>query len=300
MGAILSGNRHKAFILIRNSGSSETASACVAVANLIEFLGPVEVPPPLIPKVVARMYRNRPCMAVLLVVSLIFGGPARADTFTFVLGDWPPFVGKDLPGHGLHARRVTRVFRDAGHDVRFEFRPWLRAYEVVRNGSEPSTFPWAYTEERARNFYFSTKPVGTNEYVLFYRKDRFPDGLPPLTFAEIRDRNLSIVAIEGYWYLDQLTGADLPYQNVATEKQAWNMLGHGRVDLYFESSIVGGIQSRQFLGDMADEITSTGPVHGVTLYMLFSKTHPDGRRMKEIWERETAPDPDETQVPAIR
>jgi len=239
-------------------------------------------------------------MAVLFALSLIAGVPARADTFTFVLGDWPPFVGKNLPGHGLHARLVTRVFREAGHDVRYEFAPWLRAYEVVKAGTEPSTFPWAYTEERARDFYYSSKPVGANDYVLFYRKDRFPDGLPPLTFEEIKARNLSIVAIEGYWYLDRLKEAGLSYQNVATEKQAWNMLGYDRVDLYFDSGIVGDIQKRQFLGDLADEIARTGPVHSVQLYMLFSRSHPDGRKMKDIWERETVLEEEETQDPAIR
>jgi len=239
-------------------------------------------------------------MALLFVVFLTAGTPVRADTFTFVLGEWPPFVGKALPGHGIHARRVTKVFRTAGHDVRFEFSPWLRAYEVVKNGTEPSTFPWAYTKERTEDFYFSTKPVGTNDYVLFYRKDRFPDGLPPMTFQEIKARNLSIVAIEGYWYLDQLTEAGLSYQNVATEKQAWNMLGHDRVDLYFDSGIVGDIQKRQFLGDMADEIAQTEAVHSVALYMMFSKSHPDGKRMKDIWEQETALIDEETQEPAIR
>jgi len=220
----------------------------------------------------------------VLAALIIQGTAARAETFTFAIGDWPPYISKDAPGFGPHARKVTEAFRSAGHDVRFEFLPWRRSLEVTRHGSLPATFSWIYTEERAKDFIYPETPLDEAKYVYFFRKDRFPDGLDALSFEEVRDRGLTVVGVTGYWYQTQLEKAGIAFEAVATEEQAWTMLVHGRADLYIETDLVGAEHSRKFLHETADSLSMSKPICVFPLYILFSKAHPDGARMKDIWD----------------
>ncbi|WP_068408452.1 hypothetical protein [Labrenzia sp. OB1] len=209
---------------------------------------------------------------------------AKSETFTFAIGDWPPFTSRDAPGYGLHARKVTETFRAAGHDVHYEFFPWLRSLEMTRHGSMPATFSWIYKKERTEDFIYPETPIDLARYVYFYREDRFPDGLENLTFEEIKSRGLTVVGIPGYWYQAPLEKAGVLFQSVPQEKQAWNMLAHGRADLYIEIDRVGLAHSRAVLTDESESIAMSEPIRIFPLYILFSKAHPEGARMKDIWD----------------
>ncbi|WP_299819275.1 hypothetical protein [uncultured Roseibium sp.] len=214
---------------------------------------------------------------------------AKSETFTFAIGDWPPFTSQDAPGFGLHARKVAETFRAAGHDVDFEFFPWLRSLEMTRHGSMPATFSWIYKKDRALDFIYPETPIDLARYVYFYRKDRFPDGLEDLSFEEIESRGLTVVGIPGYWYETPLEEAGVLFQAVPQEKQAWNMLAHGRADLYIEIDRVGLAHSHAVLKDEAEAIAMSEPIRIFPLYILFSKAHPDGALMKDIWDKYADP-----------
>ncbi|MHA7775646.1 substrate-binding periplasmic protein [Roseibium sp. M-1] len=214
--------------------------------------------------------------------------PLRCETFTFAVGEWPPYIGSRSPGLGTHAQTVKRVLERAGHNVRINFLPWLRTLEMTRNGSYPATFSWVYTSERAEDFYYSTLSIDKIRYVHFYRKETFPNGLPPLDFDGLAHRDLTVVAVKNYWYQKSLEDAGVKVQFVVTEEQAWNMLRHKRADVYIESLEVGMIQKEEFLGEDAGMIDHSQPFRTVPMFILFSKSHPDGKRLKEIWETHAA------------
>ncbi|WP_420412833.1 substrate-binding periplasmic protein [Roseibium sp.] len=222
--------------------------------------------------------------ALIALVLIQSANPARAETFTFAVGEWPPYVGSDEPHYGTHARTITNAFASAGHIAEYKFMPWRRAMKVVEGGSVPATFPWVYTEDRAKRFFVPDRPITTNNFVMFYRKDRFPDGLPALTFDEIRERGLTVVAVQNYWYEKPLEEAKVTVETVVTEAQAWTMLQYERADIFIDGDDVGIIQKAEFLGDAAEEITHSPPIHTVPLYILFSKTHPHGKKMLELWD----------------
>ena len=67
----------------------------------------------------------------------------NADTATFAVGEWAPYIGEALPDKGPHAKRVSDVFSGAGYDVKFEFTPWKRASESTKRGDLPATFSGA-------------------------------------------------------------------------------------------------------------------------------------------------------------
>ncbi|MEM5583327.1 hypothetical protein WNZ15_12750 [Roseibium sp. AS2] len=216
---------------------------------------------------------------------------AKPETFTFAIGDWPPFTSHDAPGFGLHAQKVAETFRAAGHDVEFEFFPWLRSLEMTRYGSLPATFSWIHEKERTEDFIYPETPIDLASYVYFYRKDRFPDGLQDLSFKGIEARGLTVVGIPGYWYQAPMEKAGVIFQAVPQEEQAWNMLALGRADLYVEINRVGLTHSRAVLQDKADRIAMSEPIRIFPLYILFSKAHPAGARMKDIWDAFAEPEP---------
>lgn len=221
---------------------------------------------------------------VLTIVLLLFTTPLRSETFTFAVGEWPPYISSEIPGFGSHSQTVKRIFDHAGVDLKFEFLPWQRSMEMTRNGTYPATFSWSYTPERAQDFHYSTLSIDTIRYVHFYRKDRFPDGLDALGFDMLRDQGLSVVAVKNYWYDKPLKDARVKVHFVVTEEQAWSMLRHKRADIYIESLQVGEIQKRDFLGDDGDLIGHSGPFREVPMFLLFSKAHPDGHKLMKLWE----------------
>ncbi|UDN23454.1 substrate-binding periplasmic protein [Aeromonas veronii] len=75
---------------------------------------------------------------------------------SLVTGDFSPYSGPGLPDGGQSTRLVTTLLREAGYDeLKVDYLPWNRGYELVRNGLASATFPYAWTRERAKLFYYS-------------------------------------------------------------------------------------------------------------------------------------------------
>lgn len=236
------------------------------------------------------------CVALFVLFPL----PAHSDTFVFAIGEWPPFISKEAPDLGLHTRKVTQVFQSAGHKLEFEFLPWRRSLEMTKRGSLAATFSWSYVEERTKEFLYPETPIDRVNDVYFYRKDRFPGGLEALSFDQLKERKLTVVGIEDYWYQAPLEATSVTFQSVATEDQAWTMLKHGRADIYIENDIVGMVHSQELLGADAAQITMSEPIRTVPLYILFSRVHPDGRRMLKIWEESSVSHAESSEGTAIQ
>jgi hypothetical protein len=239
-------------------------------------------------------------ICILISFSFLHVPASRSETFTFAVGEWPPFVGEQSSGLGSHTQIVRRVIEKAGHQAKFVFLPWQRSYQMVRNGTYAATFPWSYTDERDEDFYFPERPVGLVSYVHFYKKNRFPKGIGPLSFDDLRKEGLSVVAVRNYWYEDRLEAAGVRVDYVSTEQLAWSMLLHERADVYMESTEVGIIRKGVFLGDEADLLAHSPTFLEVPMYPMFSKKHPDGKRLLKIWEASGPSDPETTPKAAIR
>ena len=69
-----------------------------------------------------------------------------------------------------------------------------------------------------------------------------------------------------------------------TEKDAWTMLLHDRVDILIENPDISKLQMKAHLGESISEISHSSPFHQVPRHMLFSKAHSDGKHMYDIWE----------------
>ncbi|WP_236347677.1 substrate-binding periplasmic protein [Aeromonas veronii] len=51
---------------------------------------------------------------------------------------------------------MTTLLHEAGYDeLKVDYLPWSRGYELARNGVASATYPYAWTRERAKLFYYS-------------------------------------------------------------------------------------------------------------------------------------------------
>lgn len=105
--------------------------------------------------------------------------------------EWLPYVGTNLLQGGLSSVVASTAAKQFGYSVKIDYFPWKRAMQV--GGEDPDYsgyFPAYYTEERARNCYFSA-PMGNSTVGLVYVKDR------PLQWHTVTDligKRIGVVA----------------------------------------------------------------------------------------------------------
>jgi len=221
----------------------------------------------------------------LFILAFTASSAAGAKTVRLAIGEWAPFVSEAEPGYGSYTQDLTRFLSEVGLEPRYHFHPWRRSLELVRVGESVATFPWSYTNDRAEDFLYPEHPIGRLNDVMFFKADRFPDGLPAKTLEDLKSGNLRVVGISGYWYQEILADMGVSFFEVSYEEEAWKMLRHGRADVFIENDIVGRKTVRKFLGDDAGLIAESKPFRTVPVYVLFSKQHPMGAHLKDLWDR---------------
>jgi len=231
------------------------------------------------------MWKRNGLAVFLLLFTICLCSGALAKTVRMAIGEWAPFVAESEPGYGIYSESLTNFLTEAGLQPEYEFHPWRRSLELVRTGDSVATFPWSFTKERAKEFLYPDHPIGHLNDVMFYRKDRFPEGLPAASLEDLKEQELRVVGISGYWYVQILKDAGVSFFEVSYEEQAWKMLELGRADVVIENDIVGRTSKELFLGEKAALITESEPFRTVPVYVLFSRQHPMGPHLKDLWDR---------------
>ena len=224
---------------------------------------------------------------VVAVLGIWLAGPgaARAETIHLVTGAWQPYSGRDLPGGGSFVRRVTDTFEAAGHEVEMNFMPWKRAYQMVRHGQADVTVPWYKTETRMAEVAYPEKPVGVTRAQVYYKQDRFPNGVSVDSLDDVAAQGLRTIGIDGYWYVEHLKALDTPLHLVAQADLAWRMLDRGRGDVYVEATQVAEYEVPRILGPKRmTDFASAGMVNARPMYVLFTPDSARGDKLRKIWD----------------
>jgi len=150
--------------------------------------------------------------------------PAAGQVARLTTGEWAPYVGRNLPEHGLCARIVAAVLHEMGLQPEFLFLPWVQAQaEAERSGHDRlrGTFPYVRTSQRERMFYFSA-PLLTTETVVFYSAIHHPDLADASEVADLA--GLSAVTSSGYAYPDELEAVMIATIEEPNETRAFQRL----------------------------------------------------------------------------
>lgn len=239
-------------------------------------------------RVIARVAAATAITCVAAATGLA-SAQARADgTVSVAVGEWPPFLGTDLDGHGLYATQVADTLAAAGWEVDFNFMPWQRALAEVASGQFDASLPWKMTSDRQRRFLYSDAPISKDHFVIFYNKTRFPEGLKGETLGDFVDNDYIFVAVSVQWTNEFFAEQDIEFETVHRPEQAWLMLQAGRVDAYIENRIAGLTDARSVLGNAANAVIGYQDIGMVNdLYMIFPRTR-RGEQVRAVWDAAAA------------
>jgi len=96
--------------------------------------------------------------------------PAFADHFQLVTAPFIPFTNPQDPQQGYLVELTRQALAINGHSLEVTFQPWPRALLNAAHGHFDGVISAYYTEERARDFYYSS-PLNTTEMVFIGLKE---------------------------------------------------------------------------------------------------------------------------------
>lgn len=234
---------------------------------------------------------------MVLCAAIAFGSPAFATPdpsskasgyraeIRFAVAEWPPLVTESMDNFGRLSERMTHIFALMGYEARFDFLSWPRALELTRQGQYVATFPWLKTEDRVGEFHIPDYPMARALHKGFYKASRFPNGLDINGFDDVAKLGLRPVGIKSYWHEEEFRKHGIEGEIVANPESAWRFLDAGRADILFEEEEVGWLDLTNILGEgIAKTYATTAAVPSSSMFILFSKHHPDGERLKAAFD----------------
>lgn len=207
------------------------------------------------------------------------------DSVSVALGEWPPFIGEDLPGFGSISRIVNTAFESQGVQVKNGFFPWKRSFDLTRIADWDATAVWVRSPERERRFLYSN-PVMISHNVLFYRKDH------PFDWKTLEDlEGLVIGGSTGYYYGSVLeTGEKLGtfrMERIPDETANFKKLLIGRVDLVVANKEVGYFLINSALDKSQRDAITHHPksVHLTSYHLIVGKKNPRAQSIMRLFNQ---------------
>ena len=209
-----------------------------------------------------------------LLFALLLPLAATANEVRLTNGEWSPYLGQNLPHHGVASRIVEEAFALEGIRVRWEFYPWARALRSAERGNSDGSAVWLRSPEREQAFYISD-PVVESGYYLFHRKDR------PFDWQQVADlAPLRLGGAIDYDYGQAFQQAErdsvLKVKRLSSEEQGLRMLLAGRLDAFPMDKVVAfDFLYCQFSREERQRLSFHPlPLRSDSLHLLLSKQVP--------------------------
>ncbi len=92
-------------------------------------------------------------LVLFIVMSIFLSSSAFSQTVVkMAIGEWAPFTSETDKTGKIAETIVTEAFKLEGIDVKYDYYPWKRSYELVKDGKADGTFPWTRKPERENDF----------------------------------------------------------------------------------------------------------------------------------------------------
>lgn len=218
-------------------------------------------------------------LAVLVLVCLL--SPARALELKVCVepDDFPPF---DFRPESKQQRRIgdsagssiellQYLAKKLKFSVQLQRLPWLRCLQAVESGAMDMALDAYYSPERAARFDYS-RPYYYLTPQIFFLRQRFPDGPPAQTIAEMKQ--LRGCGIHGYAYSHYgLEAAELDLK-AQTHEQLVDKLKAGHCDFFLEElEILQGftLSGRNYMADKQIDSAEVPDATHPQLHLLLSR-----------------------------
>lgn len=170
----------------------------------------------------------------LFLVFNLFG-----EQMTLVVGEWGLFSSVHQERNGIIPEIVEEACRNAGVELKVEFRAWSRAMELVKTGYVvDATAPWSKTPEREKDFYFSI-PIVEEIPTLFFDQSKHTNLQSLTSYDAIAKSGLRYIGLSGYLQTDELQKRNMDVLITTDSRTAWRFIELGRADLYVDDYYAG-------------------------------------------------------------
>lgn len=169
----------------------------------------------------------------LYLPSIVFS----QDTIRLANGEWPPWQSRDLKFSGVASKIVSDAFALEGIRVEYGFFPWGRAYKLSEHGTWDGTFLWSFTEERARDHFYSEPIIATQKVFFHLKSTKFNW----ITVNDLKDYPIGLTIENTYGQLieDGIKSKVLKVQYAESDEVNFRKLLLGRIQLFVTAPEVG-------------------------------------------------------------
>jgi len=207
--------------------------------------------------------------------------PLPVKKLVMAANEWPPFIGRSLPGQGFSVELVSQVLKRAGYQVSMAFAPWRKVMKGMEKGKyDISVAAWS-NPERQKQFLFSS-PYYHNQLVVISATQKI-DSIDAFQHALlVGNKNLGLM--EDYAY-DQL----IPQGSTISYHQHYGPLLRKLASNEVDMALLDGDVARHILHSMASLKTRlqvpTTTVHSRGLHMTMLKDHPAAKEVMVDFNR---------------
>jgi len=225
------------------------------------------------------------CLWSILIALLWPNAIFAEETVRITIGEWPPYMSKELKHYGFLSHIVSEAFALEGIKVKWGFFPWKRAFQNVVYGKWDATAGWSYGPDREKDFYFSDS-IGETLVVFFHLKSY------PFDWKTYEDlKGIEIGTTLEYEYgqtFEKLSkNGVLQVFYVPKDEQNFRKLRAGRIHIFPNNIEVGyEMINNLFPPDQALRFTHhPKPLIYETLKLLFSKKIERNKKLVDIFNR---------------
>ncbi len=211
----------------------------------------------------------------LLLIILMPTSLWANETITISTGEYTPFTSANLKHDGYVNHIIREAFKRVGYDVKYDYLPWKRAYELAKQGRYKASSYWSINSERVKHFHAS-EPVVVDKTVFYHLKSKSID------WNTLEDlKKYRIGATLEYSYSEEFWQAQkskmLNIEVAPTDELNFKKLLRERIDIFPMGSITGySLLSEKFDPSIVQLITfhpnalTSSPGH-----LMFSKADPN-------------------------
>ncbi|MEO4047470.1 transporter substrate-binding domain-containing protein [Pseudomonas sp. CAU 1711] len=229
--------------------------------------------------------RLQSLLFALLLPLAVATHATAADEVRLTNGEWSPYLGQNLPHHGVASRIVEEAFALEGVRVHWEFYPWARALRSAERGKSDGSAVWLRSPEREQAFFISD-PVVESGYYLFHHKDKAFDWRQVGDLAPLR-----IGGAIDYDYGESFQQAErdglIQVRRLSSEEQGMRMLLAGRLDVFPMDKVVAFdmLYSKFSREERAQLSFHPLPLRSDSLHLLLSRKVAGNAERMELFNR---------------
>ena len=204
-----------------------------------------------------------------------------ADEIVIATLEWRPYVSKSDKSPGSSREVIVKAFKAVGHEVKFEFLPWIRAMKYAESGKVDAIAPIYHSKKREELFYFSSS-FQASPLVLF------KNSKSKINYKEQKDLEAySLGLVRGYKNTEYIDSNDKISKSYVL-KDLFNVkkLAQNHVDLIVIDEFVGKLLIAENPDRLKNKLTVVRPnLDTKKLHLAFSKKSPKALKMQKEFER---------------